>query len=70
MQCLKFPSVQTYLIIYNDEGLLTTALATPNDEVCTKSTNVVEQYTDKDEYIERCEELGIDPIVPPDSEEE
>ena len=70
MQCVTNPTVETFLIIYNDEGLLTTALAEPNQEVCTKSTNIVEQYIDQNEYIARCEELGIDPIVPPDLEEE
>lgn len=70
MQCITNPIVETFLIIYNDEGLLTTALAEPNEEVCTKSTNIVEQYTNQYLYIERCEELGIDPITPPDLDNE
>ena len=65
MKCIKFPTVTTYLIIYNDEGLLTTAIVDQYNEICTKSTNTVEQYTDENEYIERCIELGIDPQIPP-----
>lgn len=68
MKCIKFPTVTTYVIIYNDEGLLTTSIVNSYNEICTKNTNTIEEYTDKDEYIERCKELGIDPLIPPSEE--
>ena len=50
MKCITNPSVPTWLIITNDQGLITTALVEPNEETCTKETNTIEKYTDEQEY--------------------
>lgn len=65
MKCIKNPSVPTWLIIYNDQGLLTTAYVGQSDQTCTKETNTIEQFTNEAQYVQRCDELGVDPIIPP-----
>jgi len=62
MKCITNPSVPTWLIITNDQGLITTALVAPNEEACTKDTNNIEEYTDEQKYKLKCDELGIEAI--------
>ena len=62
MKCITNPSVPTWLIITNEQGLITTALVEPNEETCTKDTNTIEKYTDEQEYRQKCDDLGIEAI--------
>ncbi len=65
MKCITNPPVSTWLIIYNDQGFLTTAFVEPHEETCTQDNNTIEEYTNEQEYTERCDELGIEPLIPP-----
>tara|TARA_B100000963_G_scaffold107877_1_gene93856 strand:+ start:491 stop:724 length:234 start_codon:yes stop_codon:yes gene_type:complete len=62
MKCITNPPVPTWLIITNDQGLVTTALVEPNEETCTNDSNTIQEYIDEQKYVEKCNELGIEPI--------
>jgi len=70
MKCITNPPEPTWLIIYNDQGLLTTTFIETHEETCTADNNTIEEYTNEQEYIQRCDELDIEPLIPPNLEED
>jgi len=68
MQCLKFPSVITYLITFNNGDVNGSTYVETTQEYCMPDSWTREEFTNKDEYIKRCEELNIEPLLPTEEE--
>ena len=68
MQCIKFPSVITYLITFNNGDVNGSNYVETNQEYCMPDSWTSEEFTNKDEYIQRCEELNIEPLLPTEEE--
>lgn len=64
MQCLKFPNEITYIITFSNGYANGSVYVETNQEFCMPDSWSSEIFTNEVEYIERCNNLNIEPNLP------